>query len=314
MPPRRTCRAWPSSGLRPDAPVRHRARRPAAGLPPGRAGHHGRGGARAPAAQGALRGRLVDPAAARARGWSTPPSTSSRSSSSAKLCTPSCVEAGKWEWAEQEFAHVMSFATPPRAAGAVATYLRAAQGPRPPRARRGAGPVGRPRRHRLDRDVTPGRIIPDSAIVEAACAAPRDRETPAGAARVPRPRRAALRQGWLAGAARRAGAPRHGAAAPQRPLRWPAAATGVGRQEPGRRRAAGPGPRRARSSWPESSRCRWRTCSRPRAPDACCGSRPATGSRRRGRGAGRAGRAAVADRGHRRADLLAAITDHPDPA
>ena len=47
----------------PDA-VRHRARGPAARLPPGRPGHHDRGAARRPAAQGALRVGLVDPAAA----------------------------------------------------------------------------------------------------------------------------------------------------------------------------------------------------------------------------------------------------------
>ena len=53
-------------GLRPTTAVRHRARRPPARLPPGRPGDAGRDAARLPDAQGALRRRLVDPAAARA--------------------------------------------------------------------------------------------------------------------------------------------------------------------------------------------------------------------------------------------------------
>ena len=65
-PPPRTCPACAEVGLRPDRAVRHRARRAAARLPPGRPGHPGRDRARPPDAQGALRRRLVDPPAARA--------------------------------------------------------------------------------------------------------------------------------------------------------------------------------------------------------------------------------------------------------
>jgi ribonuclease D len=85
------------------------------------------------------------------------------------------VETGKAEWARQEFEHLIT-ATP--------------TGPRPDPWRRTSG-LHRVRGRRAlaavrslwetrdeiarQRDVTPGRIIPDSAIVEAANALPRDR-------------------------------------------------------------------------------------------------------------------------------------------
>ena len=55
------------------------------------------------------------------------------------------------------------------------------------------------------RDVTPGRIIPDSAIVEAANALPKDRATLLGAPGLPRPWRRALRQPVARRARRRRG-------------------------------------------------------------------------------------------------------------
>ncbi len=87
------------------------------------------------------------------------------------------VAAGKWEWAEQEFAHVMSLPTPsPRA-----EPWRRTSGLHKARGRRALASVRALWHARdeiaSDRDVTPGRIIPDSAIVEAASAGPRDRET-----------------------------------------------------------------------------------------------------------------------------------------
>ncbi len=85
------------------------------------------------------------------------------------------VAAGKWEWAQQEFDHLIT-APPP--------------GPRPEPWRRTSG-LHRVRGRRslaavqqlweardeiaAQRDVTPSRLIPDSAIVEAATALPRDR-------------------------------------------------------------------------------------------------------------------------------------------
>ena len=85
------------------------------------------------------------------------------------------VDAGKWEWAQEEFEHLIGM--PPAE-------------PRPEPWRRTSG-LHRVRGRRAlaavralweardeiaaQRDVTPGRIIPDSAIVEAATALPRDR-------------------------------------------------------------------------------------------------------------------------------------------
>ena len=85
------------------------------------------------------------------------------------------IDAGKWEWARQEFDHLLDL--PPAE-------------PRPEPWRRTSG-LHRVRGRRAlaavralweardeiatERDVTPGRIIPDSAIVEAATALPRDR-------------------------------------------------------------------------------------------------------------------------------------------
>jgi ribonuclease D len=87
------------------------------------------------------------------------------------------VEAGKWEWAAQEFEHLITMGP---------------ADPRPEPWRRTSG-LHRVRGRRAlaavralwtardeiasQRDVTPGRIIPDSAIVEAATALPRDRAT-----------------------------------------------------------------------------------------------------------------------------------------
>ena len=87
------------------------------------------------------------------------------------------VATGKWEWAQQEFAHVMSLPTPPPRA----EPWRRTSGLHRARGRRALASV-RALWHARDeiaseRDVTPGRIIPDSAIVEAASAGPRDRET-----------------------------------------------------------------------------------------------------------------------------------------
>jgi ribonuclease D len=87
------------------------------------------------------------------------------------------VAAGKWEWAQQEFAHVMAMPPPtPRA-----EPWRRTSGMHKARGRRSLAAVRALWHARddiaSDRDVTPGRIIPDSAIVEAASAGPRDRET-----------------------------------------------------------------------------------------------------------------------------------------
>ncbi len=87
------------------------------------------------------------------------------------------VAAGKWEWARQEFEHLIAMgpAEPRREPWRRTSGLHRVRG------RRALAAV-RALWHARDdiaaqRDVTPGRIIPDSAIVEAATALPRDRST-----------------------------------------------------------------------------------------------------------------------------------------
>ena len=87
------------------------------------------------------------------------------------------VEAGKWEWAAQEFEHLITAGpAEPRA-----EPWRRTSGLHRVRGRRALAAVRALWVARdeiaAQRDVTPGRIIPDSAIVEAATALPRDRAT-----------------------------------------------------------------------------------------------------------------------------------------
>src|SRR3954447_24967446 len=85
------------------------------------------------------------------------------------------VEAGKDEWARQEFAHLLSFEVTPRVEA-----WRRTSGLHRVRGRRGLGAVRALWEAREaiaeQRDVTPGRILPASAIVAAAQALPTDRE------------------------------------------------------------------------------------------------------------------------------------------
>ena len=85
------------------------------------------------------------------------------------------VEAGKDEWARQEFEALLSFEAVPRV-----DAWRRTSGMHRIRGRRGLGAVRAlwEARDQLAerRDVTPGRIIPDSAIVAAAQALPTDRD------------------------------------------------------------------------------------------------------------------------------------------
>ncbi len=85
------------------------------------------------------------------------------------------VEAGKDEWARQEFAHLLSFEATPRVEA-----WRRTSGMHRVRGRRGLGAVRALWEARDQiaerRDVTPGRIIPDSAIVVAAQAMPQNRD------------------------------------------------------------------------------------------------------------------------------------------
>ncbi len=90
------------------------------------------------------------------------------------LLSQALVEQGKDEWARQEFAWVRGFEPTPRV-----DPWRRTSGVHRVRGRRALGAVRAlwEQRDELarERDVTPGRIIPDSAIVAAATAMPQDR-------------------------------------------------------------------------------------------------------------------------------------------
>lgn len=85
------------------------------------------------------------------------------------------VEQDKWEWARQEFEHLLDFRAP---AGRPEPWRRTS-GLHRVRGRRSLAAVQALWEARdelaAQRDVTPSRLIPDSAIVEAASALPRDR-------------------------------------------------------------------------------------------------------------------------------------------
>ena len=87
------------------------------------------------------------------------------------------VEAGKREWAAQEFEALLSFAGPPTRK----EPWRRTSGIHKARGRRALGIVRALWEARdgiaADRDITPGRILPDSSILEIAQAAPQDLET-----------------------------------------------------------------------------------------------------------------------------------------
>jgi ribonuclease D len=84
------------------------------------------------------------------------------------------IDAGKAEWARQEFDHLRSFQPTPRV-----DAWRRTSGMHRVRGRRGLGAVRELWLARDElaeqRDVTPGRLIPDAAIVAAAQALPTDR-------------------------------------------------------------------------------------------------------------------------------------------
>ena len=162
------------------------------------------------------------------------------------------VEAGKDEWARQEFEGLLSFEASPRV-----DAWRRTSGMHRIRGRRGLGAVRALWEARDElaerRDVTPGRIIPDSAIVAAAQAMPADRDAllavkgfhGRGAERY------AAR--WVAALRAVAGARRGRAAHPRPALRRAAAPPRLGRPRPGRRPPARRWPARRSASWPSSS-------------------------------------------------------------
>ena len=279
-PPPRTCPACAEVGLRPGRALRHRARRPAAGLPAGRPGHAGRDAARLPDEEGALRRRLVDAGRCPSRGWSTPPSTSRCSSSCATCSAAELVEAGKDEWARQEFdAPARLRARRPRA-----EPWRRTSGLHRVRGRRALGAVralweARDEIAAASATSRPGRIIPDSAIVAAALAMPDDR----GALLATKGFHGRGAERYAAPLGRRAARGRATCPRPSCPSRAPRTdgpplAARLGRARPGRRPPAAAGPRGDRRAGRGAPGCRSRTCSPPTTCAGCCGRRRRPGS------------------------------------
>ena len=151
------------------------------------------------------------------------------------------LESGKDGWAQEEFQHLIDHVPPPRH-----DPWRRTSGIHKARGRRGLAAVKELWTTRDEiaekRDTTPGRLIPDSAIIAAANALPGDiralLDTPGFHGRGAR--RYADR--WLEALARARANARHRAASPGGPLRRPSGRAGVGRTRPGRRRTAGLGP------------------------------------------------------------------------
>ena len=233
-------------------------------------------------AQGALGGRLVDAAAARAVAGVRRPRRRGAGRAARRARRSELVEAGKDEWARQEFEHLLGFEPPPRV-DAVAAYVRHAPGPRPPRPRRRPGAVGGPRPARRAPRRHPG---PDHPRLRDRRRRPGDARPTATRCWRPRASTAAARSGTPP-LGRRApgGRARCDEAEPARPA--PRAATArrsprLGRARPGRRRA---GSRLAREALRQAGRgaraCRSRTCSPPTTCAGCCGRRrpPATRTR-----------------------------------
>jgi hypothetical protein len=187
---------------------------------------------------------------------------------------------GKRAWAEEEFAAIVAAPPPPPKVDP----WRRTSGMHRVRKRRQLAVV-RSLWERRDevarrRDIAPGRIVPDSAIVAAALAQPRTEEDlvalPVWGGRSMRRQTAQ----WLPAITAALELPEADLPDPKTPARRSNRRPGPGRTGNHWRRpdCPPPGPRSAR--WPSGSACRSRTCW-PRTPSAgCAGRRPATGRTR----------------------------------
>ena len=279
-PPARTCPAWPRSGMRPTRLFDTELAGRLAGLPAGRPRAARRGGARASPWRRATRRPTGRPGRCPSRGCATPRWTSRCWSSCATRSPPSSTSRASSGWAEQEFAAIV--AAPP-AAPRVDPWRRTSGMHRV----RGAAQLAvvralweAPRRVARRRDIAPGRVLPDTAIVEAALAAARRRGRAGRAARFCGRRR---RAGRLDPGCRRIAA---ACALPDDELPDVDAAPATARRRPGAGPTATrpprpgwppPGPRSRRS--PTSTGCRSRTCSPPTPSGGCAGRRPTTSPR-----------------------------------
>ena len=240
----RTCPAWPSSACAPTRVFDTELAGRLLGYAAGRARRDRRGGPRAHAWRRATRPPTGRPARCPSRGCATPRSTSRSWSSCATCSPPSSTSRASASWAEQEFAAIV--AAPP--AAAAGRPLAADLGLHRVRKRRQLAVV-RALWERRDevarrRDIAPGRVLPDSAIVAAALAVAAHRGGPGRAARLGRPLDAPAD---LDLAARHRRGPRAAGRAtcptPKTPHEGPPPARSWARPRPRRRRPAGGRPR-----------------------------------------------------------------------
>ena len=164
-PPPRTCPACAEVGLRPARALRHRARRRGCSATPGSGWP--RWSRRVLGCSMRKEHSAVDwstPAAAGAVAGVRRPRRRGRSSSCATCSPRELVEAGKDEWARQEFdapASASPSAGPRRSRGGVRPGMHRVRGP--PRPRPPSASCGRPAtRSPSSATSRPGRIIPDS--------------------------------------------------------------------------------------------------------------------------------------------------------
>ena len=181
---------------------------------------------------------------------------------------------GKSEWARQEFTSLLTWAPTERV-----DPWRRTSGMNTLRSRRSVAIVRELWYARDDiareRDTSIGRVLPDAALVEIAQGRAEHRGRPAPRAPGDRPLRPPVGRG---GAPRRRD-PRGRPAAAHAAVRRPAAAAGLGREEPRGRRPAGGHPGRADRVRRRSTSSRSRTSARPTRCAGSCGSRRPTTTR-----------------------------------
>ena len=275
-PPRRICPAWPSSASgRPSCSTPSwpggcsatrgsawpRWSRPCSGCPWRRA----------------TRRRTGRPGRCPRSGCGTPRSTSRCWSSCATRSARQLTEQGKLEWARQEFAAVLAAGPPPPRADP----WRRTSGIHRVRNRRGLAVVRElwQERDRIarQRDLSPTRVLPDAAIIEAARTPPKDAAALTAISGFTG-RGARRHTGeWLRGHRPGQGRGRPGAAGVVSPAgRRPAARAPLGRPRPGGRPAADRGPRRGRRAGREAQPAgREPAAARRRAPPVLAAARPA---------------------------------------
>ena len=263
-------RARPAAG----ADLRHRARRPAAGLRAGRPRLDRRGGARADAWRRATRPPTGRPGRCPSPGCATQRSTSRSWSSCATCWPPSSTSRAS--------------GTGPRRSSRPSWPRR----PPPPRVdpwRRTSGMHRVRKRRQLAvvralwerrdevarrRDIAPGRVLPDPAIVGRRARRPAHRGRAGRAAGLGRPVACAARPrpGCPRSPRPHWRCPRATCPTSRRPHEGPPPARSLARARPRCRCPAVRRPRRRRSRWPPSATaCRSRTCSPPTPCAGCVG-------------------------------------------